>query len=189
MKVKHFALTAVMTATVGLASSATSSAQAAVLGGTGSCANVTFTYINCAGYYIGNDKGAQGTGLNNLNSWFQGSPWTLVGEDESGAGLKEGTAGVPAFSGFGAFAVKAGNSYALYTVADLASFDWSTTGVARVGNQGRNIPGLSHLSFYKPTVPPTPEPESVPEPGLLLGLVAAAGIGSSLKRRADSVPM
>lgn len=197
MKVKNFVLTALMTAAVGLVQSTTSSAQAATLGGSGSCANVTFTYIDCAGYYEGNDVGAQGTALGHLNALFPDAPWTLVGGDEdgtvtfgtSGLGSTSGTAST-LLSGFGAFAVKAGNSYSLYTVANLARFDWSTAGVKPVGKKGLNTPGLSHLSIYRSSRPEVPPPaQPVPEPGILLGLVAAAGIGSSLKRKTGSAPV
>lgn len=195
MKIKHFVLTAAMTAAVGLVQSTTASAQAATLGGSGSCANVTFTYISCAGYYEGNDVGAKGTALGNLNTLFPDAPWTLVGGDENGT-VTFGTGGLSStsgtastlLSGFGAFAVKAGNSYSLYTVANLAQFDWSTAGVNLVGKKG-NTPGLSHLSIYQSSRPEVPPPATpVPEPGMLLGLVAAAGIGSSLKRKAGSTP-
>ncbi len=197
MKVKNFVLTAVMTAAVGLVQSTTTSAQAATLGGSGSCANVTFTYIDCAGYYEGNNLGARGTALENLNTLFPDAPWTLAGGDEEGTvtlstgglGSTSGTAYTP-FSGFGAFAVKAGNSYSLYTVANLAQFDWSTAGVKLVGKKGLNTPGLSHLSIYRSSRPEVSPPATpVPEPGILLGLVAAAGISSSLKRKTSAAPV
>ena len=188
MKTQHL-ISAALTATViGIAQSATS-AQAAVLGGGGQCANVSFSYIDCAGYFDGNDKGAQGTGINNLNSLF-GSDWSYVGDQESGTvsfssggdGSQFGSA-TTSLSGAGAIAIKAGNSYALYSIADLSSFDWSTTGVKGVGKKG-NTPGLSHLSVYKSVLDQEPEkPQEVPEPGIFLGLVGLVGMGTRLKQR------
>lgn len=188
MKIKHIFSAALTVAVVGIAQSATS-AQAAILGASSQCANVSFSYIDCAGYFDGNDKGAQGSGINNLNSLF-GSDWSYVGDQESGTvsfisggeGSESGKASTN-LSGAGAIAVKAGNSYSLYTVADLSSFDWSTTGVKGVGKKG-NVPGLSHLSVYQSVLDQEPEkPQEVPEPGILLGLVGFAGMGARLKQK------
>lgn len=188
MNIKQFALTAMTTATLVGLSSATSSAQAAVLGGGSTCANVSFDYVSCAGAFQGNDKGAQGTGLSNLDSLF-GSGWSFAGDNEDGLvsflgdglGAKSGTAST-SLSGAGAIAVKAGNSYSLYTVADLASFDWGTAGVTPVGKKG-NTPGLSHLSVYRQVNGVTePEKQEVPEPSLLLGMVGLVSIGARLRR-------
>jgi hypothetical protein len=162
-----------------------SSAQAAVLGGSGTCSNATFAYLDCAGAFAGNDKGAQGTGLTNLNSLF-GSGWSFAGDDSSGTvnftsggdGTQSGSA-TTNLTGFGAIAVKAGNSYSLYTVANLASFNWNTLGVTPVGKKG-NTPALSHLSVYTKKVNP---PRDIPEPATLVGLVVAAGVGTRLKRK------
>ncbi|EKV02349.1 hypothetical protein Lepto7375DRAFT_4575 [Leptolyngbya sp. PCC 7375] len=184
--IKQLAWTVLGSTAVLLTQSLTSAAQAATLGGSGTCANVSFNYIDCAGAFSGNDKGAQGTGLNNLDALF-GSGWSFVGDNEDstvsltsgGKNSKTGSAST-SLSGFGAIAVKAGNSYSLYTVADLASFDWSTEGVTPVGKG--NTPGLSHLSVYKQAGDPEPEPESVPEPSLLLGVLGLVGAGIRLKK-------
>ena len=77
--------------------------------------------------------------------------------------------------------MKAGNSYSLYTIADLANFDWSTAGVATVGKG--NTPGLSHLSVYAKGGASESEPTSVPEPGMIIGLVGLMGVGSCLQRK------
>ncbi|NEZ55424.1 hypothetical protein [Adonisia turfae] len=183
---KQLTLTVLGSTAVILAQSLTSSAQAATLGGSGTCANVSFNYIDCAGAFSGNDKGAQGTGLSNLDALF-GSGWSFAGDNEDstvsftsgGDGTKVGSASTN-LSGFGAIAVKAGNSYSLYTVADLSSFDWSTEGVTPVGRG--NTPGLSHLSVYKQAGEPEPESKSVPEPGLLLGFLGLVGTGVRLKK-------
>ena len=184
--IKQLALTVLGSTAIILTQSLASSAQAAVLGGSGTCADVGFGYIDCAGAFGGNDKGAQGTGLDNLNALF-GPGWSFVGDNEDstvsfssgGGGSKMGSASTN-LSGFGAIAVKAGNSYSLYTVADLASFDWSTEGVTPVGKG--NTPGLSHLSVYKRGEEPKPASESVPEPSLLLGLLGLVSTGVSLKK-------
>ncbi len=183
VKVKRLAIAALTTTAIALSPSLTSSAQAAVLGGSGTCSKVSFTYLDCAGAFAGNDKGAQGTGLANLNSLL-GPGWAFAGDNESGlvsftsggTNTKSGKA-TTTLSGYGAFAVKAGNSYSLYTVADLSSFDWSTAGVTPVGQKG-NIPNLSHLAAYTKSAP-----RDIPEPTLLLGLVAVAGMGTRLKRQ------
>ncbi|MBX2863038.1 MAG: hypothetical protein KTR27_05745 [Leptolyngbyaceae cyanobacterium MAG.088] len=181
--IKNIVLTVLGSTAVLLTPSLNSTAQAATLGGSGSCANVSFSYIDCAGSFSGNDKGAQGTGLNNLDALF-GSGWSFAGDNEDstvsftsgGDGTKAGNAST-SLSGFGAIAVKAGNSYSLYTVDDLSSFEWSTEGVAKVGKN--NTPGLSHLSVYTYAEGPEheSEPESVPEPGLLLGILGLVGTG------------
>ncbi len=185
--IKQLAFTVLGSTAVMLAPSLTSSAQAAVLGGSGTCANVGFTYIDCAGAFAGNDKGNQGTGLNNLDALF-GEGWSFAGDDEdgtvsftSGGGGSQSGSASTGLSGFGAIAVKAGNSYSLYTIANLATFDWSTEGVTPVGRG--NTPGLSHLSVYTYAgEPDTEEPASVPEPGLLMGLVGLVGMVSLKKK-------
>ena len=187
MTLKKFALTAITTAAMVGLPALTSSARAAVLGGSSACSNVSFSYLNCAGAFAGNDKGANGTGLTNLDNLF-GSGWSFAGDNEDGLvsfsgdglGAKSGTAST-SLSGAGAIAVKAGNSYSLYTVADLASFDWGTAGVTPVGKG--NTPGLSHLSVYRrANDPETPATKEVPEPSLLLGMIGLVSIGTRLRR-------
>jgi len=189
MPLKQLMLMGCATAALAIAPSMTSAAQAATLGGSSTCASVSFSYINCAGAFSGNDKGAQGTGVDNLNALFGGG-WSFAGDNEDGLvsfdvggdGTQTGKAS-SSLSGFGAIAVKAGNSYSLYTVSDLASFDWSTAGVTPVGKK-QNTPGLSHLSVYRQANPiEKNEPAEIPEPGMLLGLVGVAGVGTRLKRQ------
>ena len=98
-----------------------------------------------------------------------------------GDGTQAGSASTD-LSGFGAIAIKAGNSYSLYTVDDLATFDWGTAGVAKVGKKG-NTPGLSHLSVYRQANPEPPVSQEVPEPSLLLGIVGIVGASQRLRRK------
>jgi hypothetical protein len=189
MKIRHLAFTTLAAIAAGLSQIGTSAAQAAVLGGSGTCSNVTFGYINCAGAFAGNDKGAQGTGLTNLNSLF-GTGWYFAGDNEDGTasfsagglGTKTGSA-TSSLSGAGAIAIKAGNSYSLYTVANLASFNWATTGVTLVG-KNKNVPGLSHVSLYAQRHN-NPVPQDIPEPGTIVALLAAGGLTAKLKRQAQ----
>ncbi|PZO58640.1 MAG: hypothetical protein DCF15_04785 [Phormidesmis priestleyi] len=194
MHIKQLALIALATTAATLAPSAFDAAQAATLGTGTTCAKATFAYMDCAGAFAGNDKGAQGTALTNLNTLF-GSGWSLRGDSEVGgivsflSGGTSTTSGVAktSLTGPGAIAVKAGNSYSLYTVNNLATFNWNTLGVTPVGKKG-NTPNLSHISVYARAVNPPTTPRHIPEPGMLLGLVAIAGAGVRLKQKGDSSP-
>ncbi|WP_121971695.1 PEP-CTERM sorting domain-containing protein [Leptolyngbya sp. BC1307] len=188
MKIQKLALATATTVALLSVHGVTSSAKAAVLGGSSTCSEVSFSYLDCAGSFLGNDKGAQGSGLSNLNSLF-GEGWYFAGDNEDelvsltngGEGTQLGSASTK-LSGFGAIAIKAGNSYSLYTVKDLATFDWGTAGVAKVGKKG-NIPGLSHLSVYKQTIPEPPVSQKVPEPSMLLGIAGIVGVSKRLRRK------
>ena len=188
MKLQSLAIAVIAASSLGLSSSVFSSAHAAALGGSGSCESSDFDYLNCAGFFSGNDKGEQGTALSNLSDLF-GGDWSLAGDSEDGTvsflsgghGNKSGTASTN-LTGAGAIAVKAGNSYALYTLEDLAEFNWDTLGVEGVG-RNNNAPGLSHLSIYKRALNAGASTEEVPELAMLLGLVMVAGAGTRLKRK------
>lgn len=188
MKIQQLVLATATTTALFFVQGVTSSASAATLGGSSTCSEVGFNYLDCAGSFSGNDKGAQGSGLSNLNSLF-GDGWSFVGDNEDGLvsftdggdGTQLGSAST-GLSGFGAIAVKAGNSYSLYTVSDLASFDWGTAGVAKVGKKG-NTPGLSHLSVYRQADSAPPVSQEVPEPSLLLGIVGMIGVSQRLRRK------
>jgi len=188
MKMHRLLFATATTATLLFVNGITSSARAATLGGSSTCSEVSFSYLNCAGSFSGNDKGAQGSGLSNLNTLF-GEGWSFAGDNEDGLvsftngsdGTQVGSAST-ALSGFGAIAIKAGNSYSLYTVNDLATFDWATAGVAKVGKKG-NTPGLSHLSVYRQANPEPPVSQKVPEPSLLLGIAGIAGVSRRLRRK------
>ncbi len=194
MHIKQLALMALAATVTTLAPSAFNAAQAATLGTGTTCAKATFAYIDCAGAFTGNDKGAQGTALTNLNTLF-GSGWSLKGDSEAGGLVTFESGGTNAKSGVartsltgpGAIAIKAGNSYSLYTISNLTKFDWSTAGVTLVGKKG-NTPDLSHISVYARAVNPPTTPRHIPEPGMLLGLVAIAGAGGRLKQKGDSSP-
>lgn len=187
MQVKKIATATLAASSLCLVASTFTSAQAAMIGGSSICESSSFSYVDCAGAFSGNDKGAQGTAIANLDSLFGGS-WSFVGDSEDGTvsfaaggdGTTAGTAST-SLSGSGAIAVKAGKSYSLYTVENLASFDWDTFGVTPVGNN--NSPGLSHLSIYQQALDSTPSSEEIPEPGILLGLVMVAGAGRRLKQK------
>ena len=187
-KQKKLALVTATTVALLSVQGVTSSAKAAVLGGSSTCSEVSFSYLDCAGSFLGNDKGAQGSGLSNLNSLF-GEGWSFFGDNEDGfvsftdggESTQLGSAST-GLSGLGAIAIKAGNSYSLYTISDLAAFDWGTAGVAKVGRRG-NTPGLSHLSVYKQASSEPPASQEMPEPGLLLGIVGMVGVSSRLRRK------
>lgn len=160
--IKRSLSTAIAAAAI-IAAQSASSAQAATLGGSGLCANVDSSfYTDCAGSFSGNDKGSKGTALDNLNDLF-GPGWSFAGDSDSdnlvsvlyGKDNTSGTA-TTSLSGAGAIAVKAGKSYSLYRVNNLASFQWSTAGVTPVGKKG-NTPDLSHISVYKSAFDNPPE--------------------------------
>lgn len=190
MRIKQLALVSATTAAIAIFQAVAPSAQAAVLGtGNTTCANVGFSFKDCAGYFDGNDKQGD-SGLANLNSLF-GRDWIFVGDSDSNSPAVSFTSGgtnsttgsaKTNLTGAGAIAIKAGNSYALYTIDDLASFDWSTAGVKTVGRKG-NTPELSHISLYRQAHPiQPPVTKEVPEPSMLLGLVGLVGIGIRSRR-------
>ncbi len=189
MKIKQLAVITTTIAATAMVQAVAPSAQAAVLGtGNTTCAKVSFSFNDCAGYFDGNDKQGD-SGLSSLNSLF-GEGWTFVGDSDSnnpsitftsgGTGSTTGSARTN-LTGAGAIAVKAGNSYALYTIEDLASFDWSTAGVKPVGK--KNTPTLSHLSLYRQANPvQPPAAKEIPEPSMLLALVGLVGSGIGSRR-------
>ncbi len=194
MHLKQLALIALTATAATFVASAFDAAQAATLGTGTTCAKATFAYIDCAGAFAGNDKGAQGTALTNLDTLF-GTGWSLKGDSEAGgivsflSGGTSSTSGVAktSLTGPGAIAVKAGNSYSLYTINNLATFTWNTLGVTPVGKKG-NTPELSHISVYTQAGSPPKNPRDIPEPGMLLGLVAIAGASVRLKQKGNSSP-
>lgn len=152
---------------------------------------------SCAGYFDGNDDGAQGTldGMLDNNLFGNFGDWSQVGKsDQGGSGVTANnnqTSGVwsvlEALTGPFVVSVKAGNSYSAYFFENTDSLDifggtFSTAGVKPVGRG--NTPGLSHLSVW------TPEggnqggdPTDVPEPASILGLGILAGAATTLKRK------
>ncbi len=137
------------------------------------------------GTFTGNDTGAKGTAITELNNLFP-SDWALMGKSDEGFGtfLSGGTktqtgSWATGLTGAGAFSVKAGTGYTLYTTADISVIDWTTLGLL---NKGGQQPTLSHLSLYTRTIEPKPTP--VPEhASAFVGLVGLAGVGL-LKKKA-----
>ncbi|WP_353258288.1 PEP-CTERM sorting domain-containing protein [Prochlorothrix hollandica] len=136
------------------------------------------------GNFEGNDTGNGGTGISNLTTSAPDlAPWFLAGKSDKGfgsfsAGGHNSMSGtwVTNLIGSGAFSVKAGTGYLLFLTDDMSSINWSTLGLV---NGGGNTPGLSHLTAYTGTVPPTP----APEPLTILGSLAALGLGATMRRR------
>jgi hypothetical protein len=90
-----------------------------------------------------------------------------------------------------AVSLKSSTSYSTYlftgvTTAELSGlFDTAGTSI----NQRGNAQALSHMTiaYYNAPTPEEPEAESVPEPGMVMGLLAmtTVGIGSLKSRRRD----
>jgi hypothetical protein len=59
------------------------------------------------------------------------------------------------------FAVKGGNQFRLYQVAETSSFNWTTTGLT---NGGGNEPGVSHVVWFGSALLPPPPPPLIPPP-------------------------
>lgn len=148
----------------------------------------------CSGFYSGNDK-KKDAALDLLNGDLFGDfgEWTLEATDDN-FNVGSDTFGnwslidalVDSFSGPGAIAVKAGNSFSLYffeMVADFNSGTFNTAGVEKVGQKG-NTPGLSHLTLYigkQISVGPGPNP--VPTPSTALLFISAVISASFYGRR------
>ncbi|MGG6294884.1 PEP-CTERM sorting domain-containing protein [Leptolyngbya sp. AN02str] len=152
----------------------------------------------CAGSFSGNDTGAQGTLLNDLNNGLfstGGGTWSLLGKSDDGgfSAGKSSTGGWSLLGGqqiTGSFvlSLKAGNAYSAYyfdNVSNVTSGFFDTIGVSLAGN-GKSGKDLSHASIFvlsqdtTPTPPPAGQP--VPEPFTILGTVAAAGMGYRMKQ-------
>ncbi|KOR35068.1 MULTISPECIES: PEP-CTERM sorting domain-containing protein [Planktothricoides] len=132
------------------------------------------------GTYDGNDTGAQGTGITNLDS-ILGPAWTLAGKSDEGLGtFSSGGEGsltgtwLTGLSGAGAFSVKAADGYLLFETDDISTINWSTLGLL---NKGGQQPGLSHLSVYQ---------KEVPEPLTLLGSGLALGFGGYFQKKRNA---
>jgi hypothetical protein len=87
-----------------------------------------------------------------------------------------------------ALTLKAGNFWSAYSFEGVTAneiFDFDTTGVA-VKNNGSS-PALSHASIYfsdNSITPDTPDPQEVPEPTVIGGLLMlGAGLATSRRRR------
>lgn len=161
----------------------------------------------CKGPFSGNDTGAQGTLLNDLNNGlFKNSlssdytyNWTLAGKsDESNNfltaanGSSSGTWSLkqPLVSDTFVLSLKASTSYSTYlftgiNYTNLQGF-FNTIGVALAGN-GNQGKALSHASLFVATKKHNEKPPvtKVPEPGTLLGLGLTVG-GMVVARRRKS---
>ncbi len=136
------------------------------------------------GNYPGNDTGAQGTAISNLEALIGGS-WSLAGKSDDGFGTvtyddDDNKSGIweTGLSGSGAYSVKAGTQYKLYTIDDISTISWDTVGL--VNNGGRQ-PGLSHLSVYTGTTQ-----EEVPEPLTMMGSAVALGFGGMFQKKRNA---
>lgn len=140
------------------------------------------------GTFSGNDTGATGTALTNLNTLAGPADWQLAGKSDEGFGTflsggtttKTGTWST-GLTGAGAFSVKAANGYTLYLTDDISVIDWTTVGLTVPGPSG-NQADLSHLSLY---VRPTPNSNgpTVPEPtAVLASFVGLAAVGVMKKK-------
>lgn len=166
-------------------------------------------YTSCAGAFAGNDTGNQGTLLDKLNSGsifsgeydaVSGASWEILGKSddgsndvtaENGSTLGSWSAMLDNVYSTIAVSLKSSTSYSTYlftgvTTAELSGlFDTVGTSI----NQRGNAQALSHMTvaYYNAPTPEEPEAESVPEPGMVMGLLAmtTVGIGSLKSRRRD----
>lgn len=148
---------------------------------TASTADVTDTLANAteaAGAFMGNDVGAMGTGLTNLNDLdvFTEDTWQYVGQsDEPNTPYTNNPDGetdetlffIEPQDGPFVISLKAGDFYSLYyfdaTFQGVTQIDFVTGGVA-LNPSGQPL-GFSHSTLYRATVIPAP------------GALALAGIG------------
>lgn len=92
----------------------------------------------------------------------------------TGAGTTSGTWSTPGYV-IDYMAVKAGNYFSLYKVADLSSGSWSTMDIPH----GKNAKDLSHIVFFGSTAV-----AGVPEPATWGMMIAGVGMaGGALRRR------
>jgi hypothetical protein len=176
-----------------------------LVGGTScSTANLTGT-TNCEGIYKGNDSEIESN-----TSLFGSTGWTELFKVDSSSGTAGNltttasgsqTSGTWSLSNFDfnlyesvMFVLKGGNTFTAY-LSDLATTSgiWDTDDLLK-GN-GSDItktnPGLSHFTVWgiaaTPDVPEVPEvpeePVSVPEPSVMLGLLAIGGAMGLRRRR------
>jgi hypothetical protein len=199
MKFSYLVPSVLAAAGVAVASSAFSSAQAAVLeAGAGTCDNSNFTsYTECGGFFDGQGQQTGDDGIDAIDqndsaseidlifggSWMEvakveGNGDTVNGLTVNDVGQTSGT-----WSALGlnyslydyVAVIKAGNSFSAYKLTDdTFGGNWDTLGVEP--NNNENFPGLSHFTLYKADATPVPEPLTI------LGSATALGIGGLLKR-------
>ncbi len=158
-----------------------STAHAMFSTATASVMDTTPVASGAAGGFAGNDVGAMGTGLSNLNGAdvFTSDTWEYVGQsDEPNTPFTNNpddeTNGTLSFAlpqdGPFVISIKAANFYSLYyfdaSFQGVTEIDFTTTGVAQ--NPGGGSPGFSHGTLYR----------VVPAPGAmaLLGLGGLVGV-------------
>ncbi|MGB2924958.1 MAG: PTPA-CTERM sorting domain-containing protein [Limnothrix sp.] len=143
------------------------------------------------GSYSGNDTGAMGTGVSNLNALLPDYSWSVAGKSDEGFGsfssggdgTKTGTWNT-SLSGFGAFSVKAATGYLLFKTDDLSTIDWSTLGLL---NNGGKQPGLSHLTAYIGACVANCEPPTdVPTPAAVLPILGGLFGAASRRKKGES---
>jgi hypothetical protein len=152
-------------------------------GGASACPTVGGTPL-CLGAFDGNDTGAQGTAIANLDASMPNMWWMLAGKSDDPFGtFTEGGHGDDSgvwetgLSGAGAFSVKAGPAYLLFKTDDISTINWSTLGLL---NNGGQQPGLSHLSVYTGTS------HDVPEPLTMMGSAVALGFGGMFQKKRNA---
>lgn len=95
----------------------------------------------------------------------------------TGAGSASGTWSTPGYV-IDYMAVKAGNYFSLYKIADLSSGSWSTANIP----YGRNPKDVSHIVFFG-----SQAVAGVPEPATWGMMIAGVGMaGGALRRRRSS---
>ncbi|MEC4818874.1 MAG: PEP-CTERM sorting domain-containing protein [Scytonema sp. PMC 1069.18] len=168
--------------------------------------NVSLGGVNataCQGPFSGNDTGAQGTLLNDLNNGLFAAnvgsdvTWSLAGKSDESNNFLTAANGSSAGSwslknalstDTFVLSLKTSTAYSayLFTGIDFAETGlnglFNTIGVALDGS-GNAGKGLSHASLYLANKPNTPK--KVPEPSALIGLGLAVG-GMVVTRRRKS---
>ncbi|MGI8499673.1 MAG: PEP-CTERM sorting domain-containing protein [Hassallia sp.] len=155
---------------------------------------------DCKGPFEGNDTGATGTLLDDLNQGLFASSvgsnvtWSLAGKSDepnpfltADNGLSTGNWSLNKALSSGTFVIslKSSTAYSAYLFKDI---DFSKTGLEGIFNtigvaldgSGKAGKALSHASLFVANVPP--EPTKVPEPSALMGLGLVLG-GMVVARR------
>lgn len=87
------------------------------------------------------------------------------------------------------FVLKGGPSFSAYLWNGVdTSGTWNTDGVQTGGRNPKAGPDLSHFSIYRVPRKEEPEPNPIPEPAAMVGLVmVGAGIVTSRRKKAEQV--
>ncbi|MFP4122824.1 PEP-CTERM sorting domain-containing protein [Coleofasciculus sp.] len=187
MKFSSLVPSVLAAASVVVASSAFSPAQAALTSLSNSCSTSDLSgSVACEGAFKGNDSNQVLDGLFGVDAWSE------LFKVDSDSGVDDGltvtgggTSGGWSLTGIDfsttniMVALKGGNSFSAYKLDGVISGNWNTDGLV---NGGGGHPGLSHFTVYQAPKPVT-DPEAVPEPLTILGSATALGIGGLLKRQ------